>query len=179
MPRPLDSVERREAVALADSTVRLAREVQRIEQGMGRGVRDGEDYCAVLLLGAKLATAIHDARHLDLFSPATQAQLGLSRDIAGQIKGEGLDEVRQALRACLGRAPLWRERSRRALAEVRYAEHGTVRPEAVALREAFDLAATGRSSAAAERVQKAVNDLGEGDKALRGWLREQKAAYCT
>jgi hypothetical protein len=177
IPRPLDSVERREAVALADSTVRLAREVQRIEQGMGRGVRDGEDYCAVLLLGAKLATAIHDARHLALFSPATQAQLKLSRDIASQIKGEGLNDVRQALRACLGRAPQWRERSRRALAEVRYAEHGTVRPEAVALREAFDLAATGRPQAAAERVQKAVNDLGDSDKPLRGWLREQKAAY--
>ncbi|WP_405763938.1 DEAD/DEAH box helicase family protein [Streptomyces sp. NBC_00080] len=177
VPQPLDAVERREALALSDSTVRLAREVQRIEQGMGRGVRDGEDYCAVLLLGAKLATAIHDARHLALFSPATQAQLKLSRDIAGQIKGEGLDAVRQALRACLGRVPQWRERSRRALAEVRYAEHGTVRDEAVALREAFDLAATGRAPAAAERVQKAVNDLGEGDRALRGWLREQKAAY--
>ncbi|MEV3972753.1 DEAD/DEAH box helicase family protein [Streptomyces sp. NPDC050698] len=177
IPRPLDGVERREAVALADSTVRLAREVQRIEQGMGRGVRDGEDYCAVLLLGAKLGTAIHDARHLALFSPATQAQLKLSRDIAGQIKGEGLDSVRQALRACLGRVPQWRERSRRALAEVRYAEHGTVRDEAVALREAFDLAATGRAPAAAERVQKAVNDLGNSDTALRGWLREQKAAY--
>lgn len=177
IPRPLDSVERREAVALADSTVRLAREVQRIEQGMGRGVRDGEDYCAVLLLGAKLATAIHDARHLALFSPATQAQLKLSRDIAGQIKGEGLDAVRQALRSCLTRVPQWRERSRRALAEVRYAAHGTVRPEAVALREAFDFAATGRPQAAAERVQKAVNDIGENDKALRGWLREQKAAY--
>ncbi|MEV8346425.1 DEAD/DEAH box helicase family protein [Streptomyces niveus] len=177
VPQPLDAVERREALALSDSTVRLAREVQRIEQGMGRGVRDGEDYCAVLLLGAKLATAIHDARHLALFSPATQAQLKLSRDIAGQIKGEGLDAVRQALRACLGRVPQWRERSRRALAEVRYAEHGTVRDEAVALREAFDLAATGRAPAAAERVQKAVNDLGDGDMALRGWLREQKAAY--
>ncbi|MFI1415700.1 DEAD/DEAH box helicase family protein [Streptomyces sp. NPDC020707] len=177
IPRPLDGVERREAVALADSTVRLAREVQRIEQGMGRGVRDGEDYCAVLLLGAKLATAIHDARHLALFSPATQAQLKLSRDIAGQIKGEGLDAVRQALRACLGRVPQWTQRSRRALAEVRYAEHGTVRDEAVALREAFDLAATGRTPAAAQRVQKAVNALGDEDKALRGWLREQKAAY--
>ncbi|MGW1163713.1 helicase C-terminal domain-containing protein, partial [Streptomyces sp. NPDC002513] len=177
IPRPLDGVERREAVALADSTVRLAREVQRIEQGMGRGVRDGEDYCAVLLLGAKLATAIHDARHLALFSPATQAQLKLSRDIASQIKGEGLDAVRQALRACLGRVPQWAQRSRRALAEVRYAPHGTVRDEAVALREAFDFAATGRAPAAAERVQKAVNDLGDSDKALRGWLREQKAAY--
>jgi hypothetical protein len=177
VPRPLDGVERREAVALADSTVRLAREVQRIEQGMGRGVRDGEDYCAVLLLGAKLATAIHEVRHLALFSPATQAQLKLSRDIASQIRGEGLDAVRQALRACLGRVPQWRERSRRALAEVRYAAHGTVRGEAVALREAFDLAATGRTPAAAERVQKAVNALGDGDTALRGWLREQKAAY--
>ncbi|MFI0813551.1 DEAD/DEAH box helicase [Streptomyces echinatus] len=177
IPRPLDGVERREAVALADSTVRLAREIQRIEQGMGRGVRHRDDYCAVLLLGANLAVATHDPRHLALFSPATQAQLKLSRDIASQIQGEGLNAVRQALRACLGRMPQWTERSSRALAEVRYAEHGAVRDEAVALREAFHLAATGRSRTAAERVQKAVNALGDGDKALRGWLREQKAAY--
>ncbi|MEU8034761.1 helicase C-terminal domain-containing protein [Streptomyces sp. NPDC049099] len=103
IPRPLDTVERREAVALADSYVRLAREVQRIEQGMGRGVRDREDYCAVLLLGASLGVAIHEPRHLSLFSPATQTQLKLSSDIARQIKREGLNSVRQALRACLGR----------------------------------------------------------------------------
>jgi hypothetical protein len=175
IPQPLDGVERRESVALADSTVRLAREVQRIEQGMGRGVRDGEDYCAVLLLGAKLGVAIHDRKHLELFSPATRAQLKLSRDIADQIKGEGLNAVRQALRACLGRAPQWTQRSRRVLAEVRYASHGTVRPEATGLREAFNLAATGRTVPAAERVQQAVNAVE--DTALRGWLREQKAAY--
>lgn len=50
-------MERREAAALADSSVRLAREVQRIEQGMRRGVRDSEDYGAVLLLGASLGVA--------------------------------------------------------------------------------------------------------------------------
>ncbi|MFJ3339209.1 hypothetical protein [Streptomyces sp. NPDC086766] len=59
-------------------------------------------------------------------------------DIARQIKGEGLDSVRQALRACLARMPQRTERSLRTLAEVRYASHGTMRPEAVALREAFD-----------------------------------------
>ncbi|MFF0386943.1 DEAD/DEAH box helicase family protein [Streptomyces sp. NPDC004286] len=177
IPHPLDAVERREAIALAASTVRLARQVQRIEQGMGRGVRDRDDYCAVLLLGADLALATHSPRHLALFSPATQAQLKLSRDIAGQLKGEGLNEVRQALRGFLGRMPQWTQRSSRALAEVRYAEHGTVRPEAVALREAFHLAATGRPRDAATRVQSAVNAVGDRDKALRGWLREQKAAY--
>ncbi|WP_199546370.1 DEAD/DEAH box helicase [Streptomyces sp. N35] len=175
IPRPLDAVERREAVALADSTVRMAREVQRIEQGMGRGVRDSEDYCAVLLLGASLGVAIHEPRYLSLFSPATQAQLKLSSDIARQIQGVGLEAVRQALRACLGRMPQWTERSRRALAEVRYAARGTVRPEAVALREAFDLAATGRTIDAADRLQRTINDLD--GLALRGWLHEQKAAY--
>ncbi|MFF0249979.1 DEAD/DEAH box helicase family protein [Streptosporangium sandarakinum] len=175
VPRPMDAVERREAIALADSPARLAREVQRIEQGMGRGVRDAKDYCAVLLLGANLGVATHDPRHLNLFSPATQAQLKLSRDIANLIQGEGLDSIRTALSACLARDPQWVERSRRALAEIRYVETSVIRPEAIALRRAFDLAAQGQSSAAADTLQEAINDLE--DRAMRGWLMEQKAAY--
>jgi hypothetical protein len=175
IPRPMDAVERREAVALANSPARLAREVQRIEQGMGRGVRDSDDHCAVLLLGANLGVATSDPLYLSLFSPATRAQLGLSRDIAAQIKGEGLDGIRAALGACLGRDPQWLERSRRVLAEVRYAETSLVRPEAVAAREAFDLASAGQTGAAAERLQRTMNELR--DDALRGWMTEQKAAY--
>ncbi|MEV6701834.1 hypothetical protein AB0M68_32565 [Streptomyces sp. NPDC051453] len=45
----------------------------------------------------------------------------------------------------------------------------------MALREAFDLAATGLPEKAADRLQKTMNTLD--DKPLRGWLREQKAAY--
>ena len=43
VPRPLDTAERREAIALADSLAQPAREIQRIEKGMGRSVRDTED----------------------------------------------------------------------------------------------------------------------------------------
>ncbi len=175
VPRPMDGMERREAIALTESPTRLSREVQRIEQGMGRGVRDTEDYCAVLLLGANLGVATHDARWLGLFSPATHAQLKLSRDIATQITGQGLDAVRMALSACLTRAPQWVERSRRALAEIRYVDTGAIRPEAVAAREAFDLAVAGQTNAAADKLQQAINNLE--DPALRGWIREQKAAY--
>jgi hypothetical protein len=175
IPRPLDAVERREAVALADSPTRLAREVQRIEQGMGRGVRDTKDYCAVLLLGANLAVATYDPRHLRLFSPATRAQLQLSRDVADQIKGEGLDAVRTALSACITRDPHWVERSKRALAEIRYADTSNIQPEAIAARDAFDLAAAGQTSAAAGRLQQVINDID--DPAMCGWIMEQKAAY--
>jgi hypothetical protein len=61
------------------------------------------------------------------------------------------------------------------LAEIRYVDIGAVRPEAVAFREAFDLAAAGDTAAAADRLQRTINDIE--DQALRGWLREQKAAY--
>jgi hypothetical protein len=175
VPTPLDGVERRDAAILANSPTRRIKEVQRIEQGMGRGVRDVDDYCPVLLVGATLAVATTDQRWLELFSPATRAQLALSREIATLIKGEGLQAIREALTACLDRDREWVTRSRLALAKVRYNDAGIVRPEAVAAREAFDLAVTGQTSAAADRLQQVINCLD--DIPLRGVTREQKAAY--
>lgn len=175
VPQPMDAVERREAVALSGSPIRRMRDVQRIEQGMGRGVRESSDHCAVLLLGANLGVATHDPRWLDHFSPATKAQMKLSWDVANQIKGKGLDAVRAVLTLCLDQDPNWVGSGRRALAEVRYIQTGVVRPDSVAGRAAFDLAAAGQTSEAASKIQTAINDLD--DQELRGWLMEQKAAY--
>ncbi|MGA5819890.1 DEAD/DEAH box helicase [Kitasatospora sp. NPDC094028] len=175
VPRPMDATERREAAVLSGSPTLLARQIQRIEQGMGRGVRDSEDHCVVLLLGSDLAVATHDPRQRALLSPATRAQVELSRDIADQIQGEGLDSLRSAIGACLDRDPQWVAASRRALAEIRYADSGVVRPEAIASREAFDLAVTGRQRDAADAMQRATTEVE--DPAVRGLLLEQRAAY--
>lgn len=175
IPQPMDAVERREALALRSSTGRQTREVQRIEQGMGRGVRDSDDHCAVLLVGTDLGLAVHNPTLSALFSPATRAQLDLSRSLALSIAGGGIAAVREALCVFLDRDPKWVERSRRALAKIKYDETGSVRPDAIAARQAFDLAAAGQTQDAADRIQKAVNDADEDN--LRGWLLEQKAAY--
>lgn len=175
VPRPMDAAERREAGVLWGSGTLLTRQIQRIEQGMGRGVRDSEDHCVVLLLGSELAVAIHEPRQRGLLSPATRAQVELSHQIAQQIEGEGLDAVRSAISACLDREPQWLTLSRRALADIRYAESSVVRPEAIAAREAFDLAVTGQLRGAADQMQRTITELG--DKAVRGLLTEQRAAY--
>lgn len=60
IPTPLDLNQQREAGALAGSESMRVRKVQRLEQGMGRGIRDAEDYCAVLLLGSPAALALAD-----------------------------------------------------------------------------------------------------------------------
>jgi hypothetical protein len=142
---------------------------------MGRGVRDVNDHCAVLLLGAGLGRAVHDRAWRDLFSPATRAQLELSLNVALQLAGAGPDGIRTAVTVCLDRDPQWVQRSKLALASVLYNSTGAVRPEAVAAREAFDLAVAGQTSQAADRLQQAINGIT--DPALRGWVREQKANY--
>jgi hypothetical protein len=83
--------------------------------------------------------------------------------------------VRVALHACISRNPQWVERSKHALAEIHYADASIIRAEAVAAREAFDLAAIGQTRAAANRLQRVIDELE--NPTIRGWLMEQMAAY--
>lgn len=177
LPYFFDAAERRERAAGLTTPALLARRIQRVEQGMGRGVRDSEDYCAVLLLGPDLAQAVNQPSQRALFSPATRAQLDLSGEVAAQIAGEGLEAVRDAIAKCIGHDQQWVAVSRDALAEVRYDQTGTVRASAIAARTAFEEAARGQHAKAALILETATRKLKGADAAERGWLREQQAAY--
>lgn len=134
VPTPLDPGEQREAGALAGSESLRIRKVQRLEQGMGRGIRDAEDHCAVILLGSALALSLADPDDLKHFSPATRAQIELSQSIAEQIQGEGLGPVRDALTMFLERDETWKDLSSRATAGVAYDPDGHVSVVAEARR---------------------------------------------
>src|SRR5262249_53147547 len=54
LPEAYGALDRLDAVALDESEAMLTRQVQRIEQGMGRAVRSNDDYCVVMLLGSRL-----------------------------------------------------------------------------------------------------------------------------
>lgn len=174
VPTPLDTFEQREAGALAGSRTYRARTVQRLEQGMGRGIRDAEDHCAVLLLGHDLALSLVDPADRALFSPATRAQVALSQQVAEQIASEGLDSVRQALQLFLGRDIDWKAASSRATASVQYDREGHVSDVAVARRHAWNLAAAGDPAAATATLRYALDGV---DDIERGWRLEEVAAY--
>jgi hypothetical protein len=174
LPVALDAVERREASALVKSHKVLARQVQRVEQGMGRGVRDSTDYCAVLLLGTSLTRVIHDPKQRALFSPATQVQIALSRTLATQLTS-GLDDVAAAVDLCINQDPDWVRRGREALATTSYQSDGLLRDSVIATRRAFDRAIAHDFAGAAAILQGAADTCQ--DPAERGWLLEQQAVY--
>jgi hypothetical protein len=175
LPRSLDPVDRREAAALTKSHKVIARLVQRVEQGMGRGVRDGDDYCAVLLLGDDLTQVVHDPTRRQLFSPATRTQLDLSKRLADQLQGQGLDAVAEAIDLCLGRDTSWTAIGRAELATTAYESTARIRAEEVVARTAFDKAVAHDYAGAQEAIQTAINATANPQE--QGWLMEQKAGY--
>ena len=54
---------------------------QKIEQGLGRGVRGEKDYCAIILTGSELVGAVRNNRFKRFFSPQTQQQLNIGNKV--------------------------------------------------------------------------------------------------
>lgn len=174
LPEAYGALARVEARALDGSDATLTRQVQRIEQGMGRGVRSNDDYCAVLLLGPRLTERMHHAGGFSRFSPATKAQLELSSQMAEMLAGTNLASLEAVIEQCLDRDPGWVSASRSALDGVTY-EHRPVSPVSVAERSAFEAAAVGQYKRAAEVLDAAASSIV--DPKLRGWTKAQVAAY--
>lgn len=168
-------IDRVEQGILADSQLVIAQSIQRIEQGMGRGIRSNDDYCAVLLMGRSLTSHLYAQRGLNLLTPATRAQFDLSVKVSKQLEGSSVSDIRDAIVHCLGRNPQWVEASRLALIHVKYAAIQTVDGDVEAQRSAFNAAEVHDYQEACDKMQEAVNNTNE--KRLKGWLKYQLGGY--
>lgn len=177
LPQAYSLTERREAVALRDSVAMVTRQLQRLEQGMGRGVRSRDDRCAVILLGARLTQLVSRADVANRLSPATKAQLHLSRRVAHDLEGASMDDLEGVVRQVIDGDAGFREISREALVGVTYGP-ALLSPTAVHLRQAYDAAVGGRLEQSCDDADRAVKAaLESGDERLAGWLGETLATY--
>ena len=166
-------IDRLEESVLYGSPEQLARVMQRIEQGMGRGVRSSEDRCAVLLMGRSLTRYLYVDGALSRLTPATKAQFELSQRIAQQARGGGLADLREAIDLVLQRDPTWIQLSRNTLLQVHYETTGRVSDIAKRQRLAFNATVLRDYQQAAEHLQEAVNITTA--PRVRGWLKQQLA----
>jgi Helicase C-terminal domain len=133
LPFAYSGIERREAVALRDSEAMVTRQLQRLEQGMGRGVRSRDDRCAVLLLGPRLTQLVARADVADRLSAATRAQLDLSRRVTAELGGSDAQALLGVIMQVIDGDPGFRKVSREALVGVTY-ESALLSPPARHLR---------------------------------------------
>lgn len=155
---------------------RIQREqIQRIEQGMGRGVRSSNDYCLIYLLGNQLTNVLYADDGYNYFSSATRAQFKLSEKMCEQIEGQSIDEIMGIGDYILHRDPSWIEICKNATASVEYVYSVNISNMAKMTRKAFDYGMYGDYVKAAESINCLVNE--EKNARVKGYYKQILAEY--
>lgn len=100
-------------------SVKASLKAQIIEQGLGRAVRSGSDYCVVYLMGKDLLQFVGNKSNLQYFTPVTRKQLKLGLSLLDdEAKTDSLKTIKETANLCLVQDMSWREYHSDILSEV-------------------------------------------------------------
>jgi DEAD/DEAH box helicase len=180
MPTGASLFEQYLMTALPGSPLLKGNQAQRIEQGLGRGVRSGSDFCVVLLTGNDLVTFISWKENQQLLSAETRRQIEIGQALAKQTQEEeGSPEQRfiDLVKPCLMQDPAWKKYHLQKMAHLSQATSDESRLKLAQMeRDAIERFHSGAPLEGANIVQKALADLGLVKGPDFGWYLQFAAA---
>ncbi|WP_165779905.1 DEAD/DEAH box helicase [Mesorhizobium sanjuanii] len=168
-------IARVNAAALEGTTSSNIELVQRIEQGMGRGVRSSEDRCVVLLWGSGLSKAINFHETAKFFTEITKAQLKVARQLAKQIILNRMADLGPILNYSFVGDADWIRISKEAIVQAPDTNYFYMEEYVGGQRAAFDFARIRQYNRSVEAMQVAINAAPE-DR-VKGYLKQLLAEY--
>lgn len=158
------------------------RVAQKIEQGLGRGVRGEKDYCVVLLNGTELINTVRNPKLNKFFSPQTKKQIEIGFEVTKFVSEDaktnnGIELLYEVINQCLLREDDWK---------LFYATHmdgvdnSQLQSNILDILEIERLADSfvlkGDINKAVECIQKIIDTLLENDNATeKGWYFQEMA----
>jgi len=141
---------------LLGSSKAINQKIQKIEQGMGRGVRSNDDYCVIFLMGKSLISHLYKSGATDKFSSATKAQFELSEKLSEQLRDKDLEETDNVVRLFLNRDEGWVTASKSSLASLTYSKNSSDE-FAISQRLAFNEACINQYDNATDILNNAID----------------------
>ena len=90
-------------------SVKASLKAQIIEQGLGRGVRSGSDYCSVILMGNDLLQFLGNKINMKYFTAVTRKQLEIGLSLLDEENKENsINTISETMNLCLTQHPDWR-----------------------------------------------------------------------
>ncbi|WP_418830687.1 DEAD/DEAH box helicase [Paraeggerthella sp.] len=171
LPSGTDDVDALMSIYLSESNLMAQRVAQRIEQGLGRGVRGASDHCIVLLEGEDLIEWMRRKRNRKFMSSALTAQLEI-----GDVISEGLItplDYCEAMNQDVNSDESWKKFHASKLAkhvsEETINRFGPSFQAACAERRAFAQWVENHNGDACRKLEEKVNSF-NGDPSYQGWL---------
>lgn len=160
---------------LSNSDDILREKVQKIEQGMGRGVRSNEDYCGIIIMGHQMPKILYDKNTRKYFSVSTLKQIELSEMLIENMENKDINEFFEILKLCLERNEEWTKISRSAVSELKYKNQLNISTREIVFRKAFNELLTNNYKLAIKTLEEYIN--GEENEVLKGYDQMLLAKY--
>ncbi len=160
---------------LSSSDDILREKVQKIEQGMGRGVRSNEDFCGIIIMGSKMPKILYDKQTRKYFSVATLKQIELSEMIGESMERKDIKEFFEVLQLCLNRNEEWTRISRSVVSELKYKNKLNIPNREVKFRRACNELLAKNYNSAIKILEEYINE--EKNEVLKGYAQMILAKY--
>lgn len=160
---------------LSSSDDILREKVQKIEQGMGRGVRSNEDFCGIIIMGSKMPKILYDKQTRKYFSVATLKQIELSEMIVERMERKDIKEFFEVLQLCLNRNEEWTRISRSVVSELKYKNKLNIPNREVKFRRACNELLAKNYNSAIKILEEYINE--EKNEVLKGYAQMILAKY--
>lgn len=160
---------------LSNSDDILREKVQKIEQGMGRGVRSNGDYCGIIIMGHQMPKILYDKNTRKYFSVSTLKQIKLSEMLIENMENKDINEFFEILKLCLERNEEWTQISRSAVSELKYKNQLNISTREIVFRKAFNELLTNNYELAIKTLEEYIN--GEENEVLKGYDKMLLAKY--
>lgn len=91
-------------------SIKASLKAQIIEQGLGRAVRSGSDFCTIFLMGKDLLQFLGNKFNLQYFTSVTRKQLELGLNLLDdQPKENSIETLEEVTNSCLSQEKEWRQ----------------------------------------------------------------------
>ena len=154
--------------------------MQKVEQGMGRGLRSNRDYCAVILMGDDLIKFLKHDNNIDYFSLATKKQYSTTNGLlVGEVELKDVFElISMLLDEEFARSKgyeVFRDEWYKLLLDLEYPNKIRVKEQVVNMRKAFEAESKGDYEDAYLKVKGLFES--EREQLTRGLLKYLMAEY--
>lgn len=166
-----------------NSEVINKRIAQKIEQGIGRGVRGEKDYCAILVIGSDIVRFMRSITTNKYFSAQTQKQIEIGMDIAKMAQDEHdsedtpLKQVIGLIKQMLKRDEGWKEYYVDAMDSIEdMEEQSPIYDQLLEEANIEELYCNEEYEKASNAMQKFIDCICK-DELEKGWYLQQQARY--
>lgn len=176
--------DRYEMACREESEITILRQVQKIEQGLGRSVRGEKDYSVIIIIGSDLVNFMMNHHTAKYFSEQTIKQIKIAEEnlesIRDELSGETSPskELGELIKQCLKRDSGWKEYYQQQMDTIEVSANKEYHVYSILEKEReYEVAAYKKDYAKACRIVSEVINMYKDNSKEQAWYKQILARY--